>query len=385
MTSREAEIVWWLEVERTPEVSDLQMIAQMDETAQLANAVSNSVDSAPTGGRRSRRANVAQRYPNGTPVRSLHRRVLLIRPDLDLSNIILNGVDEVATFASNNDISVRFVRQSGAGETYRVEANSLGDLTMRHNRAFRTIFRSSNPLKSNRFAQTRISDDRDGERQMLSSASLLLRHGSMKNMFLHSPDGGTGTFMMRRGQDVVLSDVLAFDVQVWDPAAPIMLAADGATTVTPSDPGFPSAAPLNARGAYVDLGFGVLPKYRGNTPLPGLFGGLPHPKSRLPIAGADQDANTASSGSFGSATYCTWCDAYEHDGYNSNPAAGKLVDEGTNGFDDDGVNGVDDPGELETMAPYPHPLRGIDVKLRVMDFATRQIRQSSVTVDFLPE
>ena len=64
---------------------------------------------------------------------------------------------------------------------------------------------------------------------------------------------------------------------------------------------------------------------------------------------------------------------------------GQLIDEGTNGIDDDDNHGVDDVGEQETSPPYSRPLRGILVKLRMMEYNTRQVRQTSVAVDFLPE
>ena len=56
-----------------------------------------------------------------------------------------------------------------------------------------------------------------------------------------------------------------------------------------------------------------------------------------------------------------------------------------NGIDDDNQNGVDDAGERETSPPYPAPLRGIEVRIRVMDYSTRQVRQVSVVADFVPE
>ena len=61
------------------------------------------------------------------------------------------------------------------------------------------------------------------------------------------------------------------------------------------------------------------------------------------------------------------------------------TDEGTDGLDTDGINGVDDPGERETSPPYPVDLRGIEVRIRMMDFNTRQVRQVSVVGDFVPE
>jgi hypothetical protein len=74
---------------------------------------------------------------------------------------------------------------------------------------------------------------------------------------------------------------------------------------------------------------------------------------------------------------------YEHDGEDQDSALG--ADQGTNGIDDDGLNGVDDVGERETSPPYPVPLRGIQVRLRIIDRDTRQVRQMTVSSDFIPE
>lgn len=378
--SPEAEIIWWVQVQRNLQVDDIQQIAALGETEQLVNAV-GSVAS-------------VQRYPNstgttlGTPIRSLHRRVLLIRPDLDLRAVKLPTVESVATFISNNDISVS-VSYSDSEKAFKVKANSLGDLSIRHNRACRSSFSLKQAsLKS--FPQTtqlkHAYDSDDGAGEMMGQNSLLIQQAAMKDMVIHSDIYGSGVFMIRRGRDVVLSDVLGFDLQVWDPQALVKMAADG-TAVTPSDPGYfaNSNMPILASGAYVDLGYGTVPKAPVAIPS-GMFGGIANVKSGL--------LNNQGWG-----TYCTWCAEYEHDGLNQ--STNKLIkahyqdvgishlfppaDEGENGFDDDGVNGVDDPGERETSPPYPHPLRGLKVKIRAMEFNTRQVRQSSVVTDFLPE
>jgi hypothetical protein len=99
--------------------------------------------------------------------------------------------------------------------------------------------------------------------------------------------------------------------------------------------------------------------------------------------------------------YDTWTSFYERDGINQDddnnnngiPDNGppdltpppEIIDEGTDGLDSDGINGVDDPGERETSPPYPVDLRGIEVRIRMMDFNTRQVRQVSVVGDFVPE
>jgi len=46
------------------------------------------------------------------------------------------------------------------------------------------------------------------------------------------------------------------------------------------------------------------------------------------------------------------------------------------------MNGVDDIGERETAPPYDVPLPGIQVKFRLYEFDSRQIRAASVTREF---
>jgi hypothetical protein len=76
----------------------------------------------------------------------------------------------------------------------------------------------------------------------------------------------------------------------------------------------------------------------------------------------------------------------EKDGLDQNDA--EESDEGLNGLDDDGVRGVDDydttaeDNERETRPPYAVPLTGIEVKIRTIEFGTRQVRQVSVVGDF---
>lgn len=383
LESTEAEVVWWLQVERNlatdgTQTPVVELLQGMSLTEQIANATTNLGN-----GNEAQRVLTAQRYPNftdatlGTPVRSLHRRALLVRPDLDLSAVVLNGVDELAAFLSNNDISVRVLRQ-GNTNVYHVAANTLADLSIRQNRSCRPI-KYWEGLASRDFPRTtRFSDQRSSE--MLDAQSFLLRHVAMKDMVLDvNKDGTPDAVMLRKNKDVVLTDALGFDIQVWDPQALKRVATDG-TVVLPSDPSYVNAPIEGTRGAYVDLGFAVQPKQMSNLPLQyhGLFGGFPNKKSGLPIV-----VGTNTGDSQGTATYCTWSSQYEHDGIDQDKDG--VVDQGTNCLDDNGFFGPDDPSEVETIAPYPHPLRGLKVSLRTMDSGTRQVRQTSVIHDFLPE
>ena len=74
--------------------------------------------------------------------------------------------------------------------------------------------------------------------------------------------------------------------------------------------------------------------------------------------------------------YDTWSTHYEHDGI---PQYGPTVDAATNGFDDNNDGIVDDAGEADTSPPYPAPLRGIQIRLRVLEPDSRQIREVTIT------
>ncbi len=83
------------------------------------------------------------------------------------------------------------------------------------------------------------------------------------------------------------------------------------------------------------------------------------------------------------AVYDTWTTFYEQDGIDQDGNLG--IDQGTNGADDDNAMGVDDVGERETSPPYPSPLRSVQVRIRITDPDSRQVRQVTVTSDFVPE
>jgi hypothetical protein len=55
------------------------------------------------------------------------------------------------------------------------------------------------------------------------------------------------------------------------------------------------------------------------------------------------------------------------------------------GLDNDGNGIVDDVAELQAPPPYPVPLRGIQIKIRVYEPDSRQVREVTVVQDFLPQ
>jgi len=61
-----------------------------------------------------------------------------------------------------------------------------------------------------------------------------------------------------------------------------------------------------------------------------------------------------------------------------------AIDAGTDGIDNIGsAPGVDDASEMETSAPFPVPLRGVKVTVRMEDPGTRQMHQMSVVEEFV--
>jgi prepilin-type N-terminal cleavage/methylation domain-containing protein len=140
-------------------------------------------------------------------------------------------------------------------------------------------------------------------------------------------DAATFNGTLREGEDIVLSNVIAFDVRVFDAEAPARLASGVA--VFPGDPGYETGdtSPA-ARGAYVDR------------------------------------------------TFDTWSLHYEQNGLDED-GDGKI-DEGADGFDDNGDDLADDAAERETSPPYAGPLRGLEVRVRCYEPSSRQVRQITV-------
>jgi hypothetical protein len=180
----------------------------------------------------------------------------------------------------------------------------------------------------------------------------------------------------RLGDDVIMTNVLSFDVQVYDPGAPLYTVAGA--LVEPRDQGYRnsiSSGTFVGTGAYADLGYLVGTGYTpGANPVP-VFGFTPETRSAFPAVRT----------TLYPFAYDTWSWHYENDGIDQN--GDTYVDGGTNGLDDDPANnnGVDDIGERDTMPPYPSPLRGIRVTIRVYEPSSQQVRQVTVVQDYLPD
>ena len=245
----------------------------------------------------------------------------------------------------------------------------------------------------------------------------------------------------RIGEDVVLTNVVGFDVKVWDPQAWVLPATDAAGTqanltmnnywtvgtftddgvipgvaVLPGDPGYELALahalvandiggtnwflPVGY-GAYVDLNY-MASMNLGGRPSGGTVAGL-----KLWLLNLTPFAGPGNPRSQMQRVYDTWSTHYEsnwidlnlngvkdfvapladlgNEDYDFDSSSNPIIDEGTDGIDTDGNGLVDDEVEQEAPAPYPVPLRGIQIKIRVFDPDSRQVRERTVISDFLPK
>jgi hypothetical protein len=250
---------------------------------------------------------------------TLYRRVFLVRPDL--------APMSTSNFYDTYDISAH---SNGSGQ---MVANSLADLCYRENRYGHAT----------------------------SPAPFLIQPSSLTPFPSTDP---------RFGEDVVLTNVLSFDIKVWDPLVPLRYDSHATTTVpgtplVPSDYGYSGGTGFSPPiyGAYVDLNF-------ANTANSTYFSGPYYGNGQL-------SALTTQTYS----TYDLWPAGYEY----YNIASGGSNGQSVNGFDDDGKNGVDDPNERVSSPPYPVPLRGIQIKVRVWEPTTQQVREVTVAETFLPD
>jgi len=75
----------------------------------------------------------------------------------------------------------------------------------------------------------------------------------------------------------------------------------------------------------------------------------------------------------------------------ANYGAGVQVNDGATGIRvtrnaiyDNGTGGVDDVAERETSPPYPRPLRGLQIRLRMIERSSEKIRPATIVCDFVP-
>jgi type II secretory pathway component PulJ len=351
--------------------------------------------------------------------RTLYRRVLLVAPELNNNAIFTNT--SPTGFYANYDVSAR---PQGTG----MIANTLGDLTRREcryahdaiNPFFLTgtnSFRGWGQLGLPTLRECSYSPPAGAKKRWTvgwvpqppselpldsmaamdfwtNDSSQRFADNYLMNKYLTDTpnDPNDRNYELRIADDVVLTNVVGFDVKAWDPRVAVE-ARDSSGVFNavyhPSSSsstdyitafqklGLPPQSGLTYSlaaagaypGAYMDLGYGNNIVNPANA---GSFGHFGDDRS-----GLDVTINTAARTYD---TYSTTCESAD----------------ASNGFDDGlyGANGiVDDTGEKVHVVdgkncgipPYPHPLRGIQVKIRVFEPDSRQIREVTVVQDFLPQ
>ena len=194
------------------------------------------------------------------------------------------------------------------------------------------------------------------------------------------PVGPINNYLVfRQDEDIVLTNVVAFDVQVFDSSATVR-DVNNEVAVGPTDPGYNGAAGAPATfGAFIDLGSLVTHPLTGQvTP----FGS----RSWLQTNYANL---LQSNGLSSKAIYDTWSLSYERDGINqtTNPNGAvpdPFIDTGADGLDNNSNGVTDELAEYEAPPPYTAALRGIKIILRVIDPDTRQVAQTTIIADFTP-
>jgi type II secretory pathway pseudopilin PulG len=356
--------------------------------------------------------------------RQLHRRQLLIRPDLTAidNNTAYTTASQanVRLFAilQENDISlsIRTEFDPSGSIVYRIRPNSLADLTKREHRfghlaAFLASSGTTPPyLVDNNFPHRQIlvpsfSAGSPGLTTAVNTQFSFALQGQSTRV-----PGSTDYPGESPGEDVVLSNILAFDVQIYDPYARVWpddpgAIANSTTALVPNDPGYLTRAttagglnppPLLGLGTYVDLGYY---RYANTRTIDNnLFTNFGYPRPYFADAPSWPPSITNTTGQLLyidndhiGITYDTWSLSYERDGvfqlnsFTSYGPTAARMDMQTNGLDDDLANGVDDAAERETVPPYSQPLRGLQVKIRLYEPGTRQVRQATVAQDFITE
>ena len=309
-------------------------------------------------------------------MRTVYRRALLIAPWVNLSGISQPSnysLSALRGFYSQYDISVHIEEDPPGSGTYRWVPNTLSDLIKRENRFGHYIENVAVGANGSPYGFPHHIDQTSIRFPFKGIISPL------------RPLSGE-----RKGEDLMLNDVLAFDVRVFDPEA--QLIDNSGTIAEPSDAGWRHTHPIVGYGAYVDLGYWG--QYMGYAFSLGLTVPSEHP---VPTVFSDDSSQKSHLAALVERTFDTWSFHYENDGLDTdnldgdnNPYTG--IDEGTNGLDDivpydtppspAARDGVDDIGERETMPPYDVPLRGIQVKLRIYESDSRQIRETSVIQSF---
>ncbi len=339
---------------------------------------------------------------------TIHSQELLTLP-LPGGGTVSSHYAEVMWFMWGNKL-VRRVRLIMPGTTVNVSGTvatkaSLRELALRHMRMLH--FPPPTPPAPPPWPTFILSSDQAAWTSALNSQGDLW-NGNVQQM----PYPGPFT------TDVILDNVLSFDVKIWDPEAPVFVVSPGGgqppIAVSPGSPLPVPGGPSGPNG----------PNLYASTLTNWVGAGMPNNWGAGPVArGAFVDlfyARRLWSGSAATvfhlswfsgpgygvlgqraiqgmpAVYDTWSDWYERDGLDQD--GDSLVDEGTNELHDPnnappapgpGVDPhlqntpeADEPAEQEAPPPYRHPVKAIQVKIRVFDPATQQVREVTLVQSF---
>ena len=215
-----------------------------------------------------------------------------------------------------------------------------------------------------------------------------------------SAGDGSGV-LVATGDDIMLTDLISFDVKVYSRDATVEFpnanVADATTrlgsriAVEPNDIGYngdqTNTNVLSANlGSFVDLGF-LTDSFVADSTIEFDVAGTQfesYPTNQSQLRYQFNRNEVPPNVNFGyDVAYCTWWPFYERDGVDQDGINGP--DQGTNGLDDDGFNGVDDSDERETLPPYPYAPRGVEVTLRLIEKNSRQVRQQTIVHSFVAE
>lgn len=294
----------------------------------------------------------------GTTLYDLHRRQLLVVNYLGRSDLVNNALP-VGTDRAGCDISLRSGTIAGQGTV--LLPNSLGDVTRREHRFMRSGYSFTTATGSVRSVPA------------LTFPFAFPVDAATKHAVAEAALDDT----TREWEDVVLTNVIAFDVRVFDPRA-VVRGAAGTDARIPGDFGY--VAPDGPQsgdgmGAYVDLGWG------GGTPVARTDQFPPAGRSAFQSAGVAVTA-VPKRITLPTATYDTWSRHYELNGVDDDGDG--VVDEGVHGEDTDGDGWPEFADDAETSPPYPVPLRGLEVRIRCYEPASRQVRQITIRHSFVP-
>jgi prepilin-type N-terminal cleavage/methylation domain-containing protein len=366
---------------------------------------------------------------NGLPDRlRIHRRVLLIRPDLNITTGAqpprlprLNAGSDwllgMAALHQQCDLSLRRVSTNGIPDAAGlVAANSLADLAKPHNRFAHVRVPGGTVGLGNEYTSMPIL-------ALSPPATVLTVVGQTvapvdASSAVVTPANWSGflrpEFVLsgaRIGEDVLVPSAVGFDLKVFDPLAPVITTSQG-VVVSSGDPGFrqalsavpdPPAVSGVIQGDFVDLMYPVLAggSLRGWQPrmpdrLTAQDAGLTRPVELAPLltpfsglVGFGNPANSYQPSLYRSGkvlvagniqifqpTWDTFTHHYERDGLQQGLGRWRVADFGT---PDAGANGLDNSGGgSETSPPFLASPEAIKVSVRLEHRLNRQVRQLSI-------